>query len=336
MFAVAGRFLPLMRNLARQIVPPVIATLIAAVLIAGYNRAFTGHLVQPRMGMLHGDVLGADEPVPAAKPREAVADLTPAAETPPVRERSFAKDQDREAAKDATAIKTAAPAPAVAPASAAPLTAVVAPAPAAPVTAAMAPAPAAPVAAAPTPAPVAPVAAAPAPAPAPAATPIVAAPVAPTHAAPPPARSVARRPEPRAVEPRGADARVASGPILTVPASPPSVIVAAPASQEPQMAGANPMVTVPDRPRAPYAQPTPYSQAQPAYPQAQPAYPQAPYAQAPHAQAEQQEIAPPPPQGGPLERFVDTMKPSSIFARMRQFGDQIEAAGNAILPNIRQ
>ena len=46
--------------------------------------------------------------------------------------------------------------------------------------------------------------------------------------------------------------------------------------------------------------------------------------------------APPPPQGGPLERFVDTMKPSSIFARMRELGDRIEAAGNDILPNIRQ
>jgi hypothetical protein len=30
------------------------------------------------------------------------------------------------------------------------------------------------------------------------------------------------------------------------------------------------------------------------------------------------------------------MKPSSIFARMRELGDRIEAAGNEILPNIRQ
>ena len=34
----------------RQIVPPVIATLIAALLIAGFNRAFSVHLSQPRLG----------------------------------------------------------------------------------------------------------------------------------------------------------------------------------------------------------------------------------------------------------------------------------------------
>ena len=61
MLAAAAQYLPAIRNFARQIVPPVIATLIAAVLIAGYNRAFTGHLVQPRMGMLHGDIIGTDE-----------------------------------------------------------------------------------------------------------------------------------------------------------------------------------------------------------------------------------------------------------------------------------
>ena len=74
------------------------------------------------------------------------------------------------------------------------------------------------------------------------------------------------------------------------------------------------MVTVPDRRRAPYA-------------------PNAPYETA--AAPEQQDFAPPPPAQGPLERFVDTMKPSSIFARMRELGDRIEAAGNDILPEDR-
>src|ERR1044072_6851331 len=66
MLGAAARLLPATQNSPRQIVPPVVATLLAAVLIAGYNRAFTGHLVQPRMGMLHGDVVGTDEaPRPA-------------------------------------------------------------------------------------------------------------------------------------------------------------------------------------------------------------------------------------------------------------------------------
>ena len=34
--------------------------------------------------------------------------------------------------------------------------------------------------------------------------------------------------------------------------------------------------------------------------------------------------------------FVDTLKPSSLFRSAREFGDKIEAAGNDILPNIRQ
>jgi hypothetical protein len=91
------------------------------------------------------------------------------------------------------------------------------------------------------------------------------------------------------------------------------------AQEPPPVIAAKPMVTVPDRPRAPYPQSGSYP-------------PNAPYQAAP----EQEIAAPPPPQGGPLERFVDTMKPSSIFARMRELGDRIEAAGNEILPNIRQ
>ena len=66
-------FLPAIRNFTRQIVPPVVATLLAAVLIAGYNRAFTGHLVQPRMGMMHGDVIGTDEARASGRRRDGEA-----------------------------------------------------------------------------------------------------------------------------------------------------------------------------------------------------------------------------------------------------------------------
>jgi hypothetical protein len=39
---------------------------------------------------------------------------------------------------------------------------------------------------------------------------------------------------------------------------------------------------------------------------------------------------------GMLGAIVDTLKPSSLFRSAREFGDKIEAAGNDILPNIRQ
>jgi hypothetical protein len=300
MLGAAARFLPAIRNFTRQIVPPVVATLLAAVLIAGYNRAFTGHLVQPRMGMLHGDIVGTDEAprpagVPTAKPRE-VTDAVIVAEPVSAQNRVYAKDNEREAAKDDSALKTAS-APAAEPA---------------PVEAAAA-------------------AALPA--------------AAPTPAAPPVARAAPKKVEPRVVERRPVEPRpygapvIVSQPPVVVVAQPPmgapapviaSAPVAAPypaypmqqpvAQEPPPVISAKPMVTVPDRPRAAYPQ-------NPSYP------PNAPY----EAAAPQQEIAaPPPPQGGPLERFVDTMKPSSIFARMRELGDKIEAAGNDILPNIRQ
>jgi hypothetical protein len=75
------------------------------------------------------------------------------------------------------------------------------------------------------------------------------------------------------------------------------------------------MVTVPDRPglRPAYEAPVP-GQVQP-----------------------QQAEAPPPQQRpGVLGAIVDTLKPSSLFRSAREFGDKIEAAGNDILPNIRQ
>jgi hypothetical protein len=96
----------------------------------------------------------------------------------------------------------------------------------------------------------------------------------------------------------------------------PAASAPAPVAQEPPpVITAKPMVTVPDRPR-------------PAYPGYQP---RPPYEQ----QQAEQDIAPP-PEPRPLERFVDSLKPSSIFNRMREFGDRIEAAGNEILPSIRQ
>ena len=112
----------------------MVATLLAAVLIAGYNRAFTGHLVQPRMGMMHGDVIGTDEAsrpagVATAKPREAT-DAVIVAEPVSIQNRVFSKDNDREAAKDDTALKTAtAPVAEPAPAEAAAAAPAVAPTP---------------------------------------------------------------------------------------------------------------------------------------------------------------------------------------------------------------
>ena len=282
MLAAASRFLPAIRNFTRQIVPPVVATLLAAVLIAGYNRAFTGHLVQPRMGMMHGDVLGTDEAqrpagVTTGKPREAT-DAIIVAEPVSAQNRVFAKDDDREAAKDDLTLKTAA-APAAEPVA---------------VEAAAQPAPAVP-------------------------------------PAPPVARAPVKKVEPRMVErrpveprPYGAPVIVSQPPVIMAQppmAAPAPVIVAAPypmqqpvAQEPPPVIAGKPMVTVPDRARAAYPQNAPYET----------------------AAAEREIAAPPPPQGGPLERFVDTMKPSSIFARMRELGDKIEAAGNDILPNIRQ
>jgi hypothetical protein len=108
MLDVASKFL-------RQIVPPVIATLIAAMLIAGFNRAFSTHLSQPRLGGMNAQA-NAEEPVERAQPRrtvrympiELVDDQAPA--------REWQKGGTREAAKDPVAIKAAETAPAAPPA----------------------------------------------------------------------------------------------------------------------------------------------------------------------------------------------------------------------------
>src|ERR1044072_4971635 len=109
MFAAASQLVPLAVQSCRQIVPPVIATLIAAALISAYNRAFTGHLQQPRMAALHQDTTEpASEPVakPLA-PTEAVAIYDTVA--PPAR--LGEKEEKGESGKD-QAIKAAEPAPA--------------------------------------------------------------------------------------------------------------------------------------------------------------------------------------------------------------------------------
>ncbi len=61
---VAARFLPAAAKFARQIVPPVVATLIAAFLIAAYNTTFSGHLAQPRMGGLQAEASATPNAVP--------------------------------------------------------------------------------------------------------------------------------------------------------------------------------------------------------------------------------------------------------------------------------
>jgi len=136
MNAAISRLGPAAAKFARQIVPPVIATLIAAGLISGYNRAFSGHLQQPRMAALHAAVDKAsvtEATPPAAAEADAAAKPKPAWTTQVVEiiaptgdvERSFDKDEGREAAKDQSKLKVADVTPAGAPAPVAPRPAVV-------------------------------------------------------------------------------------------------------------------------------------------------------------------------------------------------------------------
>ena len=227
MLAATAKFL-------RQIVPPVIATLIAALLIAGFNQAFQTHLTQPRMAALHPEANSGPAParsVPAAP--TTVADLV----TAPVVERQGDKGGMREASKDHPALKLAEPVP--------------------------------------TPA-----------------------------AARRTERAAEMRPEPRPAEPYVAAVPLTPPPVIAAPvavAAP--LVVAAPAVRQEPVFAASPMVTVPDRPR-------------------------------PLPQAQIEEL-PAPPQS-PIGTIVNTLKPSSLFARAREFGEKIEAAGNEILPSIRQ
>jgi hypothetical protein len=290
MLAATSKFL-------RQIIPPVIATLIAAVLIAGFNRAFSTHLTQPRLG-------GLNSPTSAEAPDERVMPQPAAAVRPtwtaeaidePAPVREWQKGGAREAAKDPAGTRTAETPPAAPPAPvvtrkearaaesrqaeprqvesrqvesrqvesrqvATRQTQMVAtPVTAPPPPVVMAP----PVVHGPPPIMMAP----------PVAAPVAVA--APVIVAAPMRQDLPRQDLPRQDLPR--DEMVAAEP---------------------------PMVTVPDRTR----------------PQPQPQY------------ADQQ---PAPPQG-PIGAIANTLNPSTWFARAREFGEKIEAVGNEILPNIRQ
>lgn len=277
MLDAVARLMPPVNKFLEQIWPSVVATLIAAGLISGYNHAFSGHLQQPRMAALH-EAAGVEPAAPAAttvvaKPAQGVVDLTLREPAPA---RVAEKEPVTEAGKDQTAVKIVAPAPAPA---------------------------------------------------APRAT-TVASPVPRTEP-----RAVERRIEPRLAEPRVTAVPYvvppAAGAVTVAPLAPPPAVAAAPAPLPPPVIMAAPaaspqqpiaqqpiaqprMVTVPDRP-----------------------YQRAPYAPYPPYEAQAEDVPPPPPQG-PIGAIVNTLKPSSLLARAREFGERIEAAGNEILPNIRQ
>lgn len=113
---VAAQLLPAAAKFARQIVPPVIATLIAAFLIAAYNKTFSGHLTQPRMNGLQAEASAAPVTTPASvaagKTVEPVPEIITIHEFVDEPERLADKDAGQEAGKDQSVIKVAAdPAP---------------------------------------------------------------------------------------------------------------------------------------------------------------------------------------------------------------------------------
>jgi hypothetical protein len=238
MLAAVSKFL-------RQIVPPVIATLIAAVLIAGFNRAFSTHLTQPRMAALHAEAEASERPpaTPAAGTAASAVELV----TEPVTERSGEKGGLREATKEAKdQIKIAEPGPARRTERVTEMRA--------------------------------------------------------------PRQAELRQAEPYLMPAPAVAAPVVAAPVASVPLTAAPIVVAAPVVVAPAVRpepvwAEPPMVTVPDRPRP-----------------------------LPQAQIEE----PPAPQQNPIGAIVNTLKPSSLFARAREFGEKIEAAGNEILPSIRQ
>ena len=295
MFAAASRLVPLVVKSCRQIVPPVIATLIAAGLISAYNRAFTGHLQQPRLAALHQD--GAEHPSePVAKPlapTEAVAIYDNIA--PPAR--LWEKEAKQESGKDQT-IKVAEPAPA-------------------PVRAA-----------APRPEKSEPraehrrVATG---------EPSLRDPHARSggwracHRCGPAARCrTAGACAGRLCDADRAGAAAAGAAAATGPAA----LSAAHPNTGSRSISSNGAVYQAPSYQPPSYQPPPY---QPPVIAAQPVtVPDRPRPVEP-AQTE----TPNPPQQGPIGKFVDTLKPANLLARARDFGEKIEQAGNDILPNIR-
>ena len=89
--------------------PPVIATLIAAVLIAGFNSAFQTHLVQPRMAALHPEAT-TSEPAPA-RAAPAAPIIAPISSPNLSSTRLGDKGGMREASKDHPTLKLAEAAP---------------------------------------------------------------------------------------------------------------------------------------------------------------------------------------------------------------------------------
>jgi hypothetical protein len=272
MLAAASQLLPAAARFTRQIIPPVIATLIAAGLISAYNRAFSGHLQQPRMAALHHDAAETQADVVAvgaAKPQaatEAIAIYDSIAPPP----RLWEKEARQDAGKDQT-IRLAEPAPV-------------------------------------------------------------------------PMRTVAPRGEPKS-EPRAEPRHVAA-----VELPPPAVRAPAPVVAPVVVAVPPSAVSPPTTAPAVAAMPGVQDQRQPVY---QPQYAQPPYQQPQYpppvimAQpmvtvpdkprpTDQAQTEPGVPPQGVLGKIVDTLKPSNLFARAREFGDKIEAAGNDILPNVRQ
>ena len=127
MFAAASRLVPLTVKFCRQVVPPVIATLIAAGLIQSYNRTFSNHLTQPRLSALHADEGPPAAPIttvgmtkPPAPPRPPVTETITIYEEVIAPERLVEKDTNEEAGKDQTVRLAAEPAPALRTASPAP------------------------------------------------------------------------------------------------------------------------------------------------------------------------------------------------------------------------
>jgi hypothetical protein len=279
MLDAISRLVPAAAKFTRQIVPPVIATLIAAGLISAYNRAFSGHLQQPRMAALHQEAVEPPSE-PAAKPL-ARAEAVPIYDNIAPPPRLWEKEAKQESGKD-QAIRLAEPTP-VPVRVATPRPEKTEPRTEQRRVAAVEPAP---VIRAPAPAPLAATAPAVVAVPPPVVAPPVAAPVVSSMPTVQELRQpVLPPPPPQYQQPQYGQPQYGQPPY-----QPPPVITA------------QPVVTVPDRPR-PVVE----------------------------AQAE----TPSQPQG-PIGKFVDAIKPSSLFARAREFGEKIEQAGNDILPTIRQ
>ena len=117
MFAAVAQLFQLAAKSCRQIVPPVLATLIAAGLISAYNRAFSGHLSQPRMSALETEERAAPPPsittvAMTKRPGTPVTEIITIYEEAIAPERLWDKDAKEEAGKDQAAVKLAEPAPA--------------------------------------------------------------------------------------------------------------------------------------------------------------------------------------------------------------------------------